>query len=81
MLTFLAALEVAIASQGGGVIVKGPSGVVTGHGPIGPTGPAQGDDGFYYGAFGGFRGAYPGSGHGGVTVIGNFLVRRLAPAK
>lgn len=55
--------------SGGGVLVKGPSGVVTGHGPIGPTGPAHGGDGFFYGAFGGFGGGYPGAGHG-VAVIG-----------
>lgn len=57
-----------MASGGVGVVVKGPSGVVTGHGPIGPTGPAHGGDGFFYGGFGGF--GFPGAGHGGVAVIG-----------
>lgn len=63
----MATVGVALASGGGGVLVKGPSGVVTGHGPIGPTGPAHGGDGFYYGGFGA---GFPGAGHGGVAIIG-----------
>lgn len=57
------AASTASYSGGAGVLVKGPSGVVTGHGPIGPTGPAHGD-GFFYGAFGGF----PGTGYGAAVI-------------
>lgn len=67
----MATLGVVLASGGAGVVIKGPSGVVTGHGPIGPTGPAHGGDGFYYGGFGGFGAGFPGAGHGaGVAIIG-----------
>lgn len=33
--------------HGDEVILKGPSGIITPHGPIGPTGPAHGDDHHY----------------------------------
>lgn len=68
-------LGVVLGSGGVGVLVKGPSGVVTGNGPIGPTGPAHGGDGFYYGGFGGFGAGYPGAGHGGVAIIGKTVIK------
>lgn len=43
----------------GEIILKGPSGVITRHGPIGPTGPAA--HGGYAGAYaGGYAGGYDG---------------------
>lgn len=50
--TVLAVLAAA-APHGEEIILKGPSGIITPHGPIGPTGPAHGGDGHYHGEGGG----------------------------
>ncbi|KAJ8922526.1 hypothetical protein NQ315_007556 [Exocentrus adspersus] len=54
--------------HGGGVVVSGPSGVVTDHGAFGPSGPG----GFGYGGYGGFGGFGGYGGDGGYGGYGGY---------
>lgn len=61
----LAAVSAKPSGHGGEFVLKGPSGIVTSHGPIGPTGPATGGDGKWAGDggyYGGDDGYYGGDG-------------------
>ncbi|XP_050300322.1 acanthoscurrin-1-like isoform X2 [Anthonomus grandis grandis] len=60
----VATLAFAASVHGGGIILKGPSGVITPHGPIGPDGRGAGNAGGWNGGWNGAGAGWGGHGDG-----------------